>query len=80
MINGSSIPDSYINITLAADLNKDGIPDLVDNNVGGILYNIGGNDYYTSPEKGEIHQCDLNDDGVLDYVLFDDDESKVTAA
>lgn len=77
MINGSSIPDSYINITLAADLNKDGIPDLVDNNVGGILYNIGGNDYYTSPEKGEIHQCDLNDDGVLDYVLFDDDESKV---
>ena len=77
MINGSSIPDSYINITLAADLNKDGIPDLVDNNVGGILYNIGGNDYYTSPEKGEIHQCDLNDDGVLDYVLFDYDESKV---
>lgn len=77
MINGSSIPDSYINITLAADLNKDGIPDLVDNNVGGILYNIGGNDYYTSPEKGEIHQCDLDGDGVLDYVLFDDDESKV---
>lgn len=77
MINGSSIPDSYINITLAADLNKDGIPDLIDNNIGGILYNIGGNDYYTSPEKGEIHQCDLNGDGVLDYVLFDDDESKV---
>ena len=77
MINGSSIPDSYINITLAADLNKDGIPDLVDNNVGGILYNIGGNDYYTSPEKGEIHQCDLDGDGVLDYVLFDDNESKV---
>ena len=77
MIWGSSSPQSYTDITLAADLNKDGIPDLIDNNVGGILYNIGGNDYYTSPEKGEIHQCDLNGDGVLDYVLFDDDESKV---
>ena len=77
MIWGSSSPSSYTNITLAADLNKDGIPDLIDNNIGGILYNIGGNDYYTSPEKGEIHQCDLDGDGVLDYVLFDDDESKV---
>lgn len=70
-------PTSYTNITLAADLNHDGIPDLIDNAIGGILYNIDDNTYYTSPESGAIYQCDLNGDGILDFVLFDDSASKV---
>ena len=76
-IIGGGIVEQFENINLAIDLNKDGMPDLIDNNKGGILYNIGGNDYYASTESGAIYQCDLNGDGMLDYVLLNRQESKV---
>ena len=76
-IIGGGIVEQFENINLAIDLNKDGMPDLIDNNKGGILYNIGGNDYYASTESGVIYQCDLNGDGMLDYVLLNRQESKV---
>ena len=76
-IIGGGIVERFDNINIAIDLNKDGMPDLIDNNKGGILYNIGGNDYYASTESGAIYQCDLNGDGMLDYVLLNKQESKV---
>ena len=76
-IIGGGIVEQFDNINIAIDLNKDGMPDLIDNNKGGILYNIGGNDYYASTESGAIYQCDLNGDGMLDYVLLNEQESKV---
>ena len=76
-IIGGGIVEQFDNINLAIDLNKDGMPDLIDNNKGGILYNIGGNDYYASTESGAIYQCDLNGDGMLDYVLLNRQENKV---
>lgn len=67
----------FDNITTATDLTKDGMPELIDTEKGGILYHLDGNNYYASYERGIIKQCDINGDGALDYILFDNTNGAV---
>ena len=73
MIDGT--PPSFNTISLVSDLTKDGMPELV--GYDGVMYYLSDNNYYVSSEVGQIFQCDLDGNGVLDYVLFDEKEETV---
>lgn len=73
MIGGSA--PSFNTISLVADLTKDGMPELVGEK--GIMYYLSDNNYYVSSEIGRVFQCDLDGNGILDYVLFDEDAKTV---
>lgn len=71
MINGPT-DSEFSALTYAYDITGDGIKELIDTNVGGILYSLPEeNKYFKSYECGTIIPVDFNDDGMMDYVMFD---------
>lgn len=70
MMVGPGSASSYDYLT-GLDMNDDGILDLMDTNVGGILYSYADNKYWKNPKKGVLYPCDLNGDSELDYICYD---------
>jgi len=61
------------------DFNHDGRPDLLNENTGQLLINLGSDNYVAMQLNGKIYFRDLNGDGKLDYVLYDEDTKTVRA-
>lgn len=59
------------------DFNNDGLTDIMGDN--GVLYNVGNNTYVESPFPGQLVAAkDLNNDGICDFVIYNEDDKKVT--
>lgn len=61
------------------DINNDGMPDIVDYVHGKIYYNIGENRYATTDFGGQMIVCDLNGDGIEDFIIADDASKTITS-
>ncbi len=65
--------------TAIADLNKDGIPDMLAPNSGLVYYGLGNNTYVYSSLDGNVVSKDLNGDGVSDYIVYGGSNKAITA-
>ena len=64
-------PTCFQNINKAVDFNNDGISDFIDDVAGGIMYSYADGKYFTSKSKEIVYPVDIDNDGILDYVVFD---------
>lgn len=60
------------NDPIAVDLNMDGLPDLLNLHNGNALLSLGNNRYYCGTFGGRVTAKDLNDDGVPDFIVYDE--------
>ncbi len=62
------------------DINGDGIPDLLDGSNGGYYLNTGLGGFVKSGFSGSTELRDLNNDGIIDFVIYDRPEKVVTVS
>ena len=67
----SSLPD------MAIDLNGDGQADLVESATGTIYYGTPEGEYVVSTVGGAVRMCDLDGDGIADYVVYGGEQGVV---
>lgn len=65
--------------TAFADLNKDGIPDMLSPKVGTLFYGGGEHTYFTTSLDGNVLTKDFNNDGISDYIVYGGESKKITA-
>ncbi|GHT73223.1 hypothetical protein AGMMS50262_03950 [Bacteroidia bacterium] len=65
------------NLDKEIDFNHDGLPDLLSDN--GVLLNMGNNKFAFAQAPGRIFAKDLNNDGLPDMILYDEDAQTVTS-
>lgn len=61
------------------DFNHDGRVDLLNENTGQLLINLGDDNYVAMQLNGRIYFRDLNGDGKLDYVMYNENTKTVIA-
>lgn len=61
------------------DFNHDGRVDLLNENTGQLLINLGDDNYVAMQLNGRIYFRDLNSDGKLDYVMYNETTKTVVA-
>ena len=61
----------------AIDLDRNGLMDLMSGKTGAILYNMGDNRFLAGEFPGQVIVKDVNADGVLDYVIYDETNKTV---
>ena len=64
-------PKPFENLSRAVDVNNDGILDLIDTSAGGILLSYDDNKYFKRESKEIIYPYDIDNDGLVDFVIFD---------
>ncbi|MDR2906886.1 MAG: FG-GAP-like repeat-containing protein [Bacteroidales bacterium] len=62
-----------------ADLNKDGMPDMLAPERGLVYYGLGNNTFVYSSLDGNVMVKDLNNDGVSDYIVYNGSNKAITA-
>lgn len=72
-----TLPDGFRFIDTAIDLDRDGLVDLMSSSSGAVLYNLGDNIFYAGSFPGKVITKDLNGDGILDYIVYDENKSTV---
>jgi len=65
--------------TAFADLNKDGIPDLLDPGSGLMYYGMGNNTFVMSSLDGNVISRDLTGNGISDYIVYGGSTNTITA-
>ena len=73
-----TIPDNYKSIDVAIDLDKNGWVDLLSSSTGAVLYNLGNNKFLKGQFPGAVTVKDLNNDGIEDYVIYDESTKTVS--
>lgn len=76
---GPPIVNDIGNGLQSIDFNSDGRPDLLNNLSGELLLNMGHDTYVSRSLGGQIYFRDLNDDGLLDYVIYNEEAKTVKA-
>lgn len=74
----STDPESFTSFT-TVDVNGDGLPDLLDSNYGKIYFNTGNGQWVKTDFNGKIQLRDLNNDQILDYIVYDSKALTVTS-
>jgi hypothetical protein len=76
--SGVSKPSTLDLLETEIDFNRDGLPDLMSEAGGGVLLNMGNNRFAFAQAKGQVFAKDLNNDGLSDIILYDEDAQTVT--
>ena len=70
--------DNFKTIDVAVDLDKNGLVDLLSTSTGAVLYNLGNNKFLRGKFPGAVTVKDMNNDGVEDFVIYDESTSTVS--
>lgn len=76
---GDNLADTYGNFS-PMDLNGDGVMDFVDGDNGYIYQSVGDGRLVEQRLGTQLNFCDFNNDGLADYVFYDEETKTVTAS
>ena len=68
----------YASIDIAIDIDQNGLVDLLSSTTGAALLNVGNNKFVQCQFPGKIILKDLNNDGISDYILYDNSTKTVS--
>lgn len=61
------------------DITGDGLPDMIDSKYGKVYYNVGNGRWVITDFGGKIMTRDLNNDHILDYIIYNDQAKTITS-
>ena len=68
----------YSTLDMAIDIDQNGLVDLLSSTTGALLLNVGNNRFVQCKFPGQIAAKDLNNDGVMDYIMYDSTNKTVS--